>query len=399
MHARAARYLRSAGAPLPIRARHLEYALPQDDPRAMPELLEAASHTLATAPATSVRWIEAALRATASPAADTESTQLLLGQALLLSGSADRARRILEPLVTSTDSPSTTAVPLYARCDRMLGRVDTARNTLSEYADRLAAESGPLCLELAILELMDNREAEGASWVHTLFASGAVRDPAILAAALTMRSMGRLTMLDMAGAQEDYRTAEREFARLSDTRLLDGIHAVAALGWMAYFLDDQRTGLTHLERAIRVARRHGRSFILPELHTVHAYALAKLGRLDAALAATEDATETAELYGYSSIVPLAGALRLRVLEAARRPRMEHSGFRRHRAESSGRPAVCASPRGGRAGGARVRAGGYAVAARASPARSRATGGRNRRFHCRDRGNRGRRNRIRGGRSR
>ncbi|WP_067713409.1 helix-turn-helix transcriptional regulator [Nocardia yamanashiensis] len=411
-HRRAADFLRTAGAPLLDRARHLEHSLCGRDDLAAAELLQAAEQTLATVPATSARWAAAALRAAADPPESSDgAAQLLLGRALLLSGSAADAREILEALATRAGPNQLEAILLQARCERVLGRADRARALLAAVAapligptqviagrpdgcseplaeqhisrDRADSGSSPesstgalsrppgnseapavlhaeapitnpqerflaarpqrsdwgetteilgaeddsavaaavafgahsagVHLELAILEMQDNREAEGAARVAALFESGAVRDPAIRAAATTLRSMGLLTGGDIAGAQAEYRVAEREFGRLSETELLDAVHAAAALGWMSYFLDDQRTGVAHIERAVRVSRRRGCNFILPELLTVQAYSLAKLGRFAEALAAAEDAAETAELFGYHDIPPLAGALELRVL--------------------------------------------------------------------------------------
>ncbi|MFE3727269.1 LuxR C-terminal-related transcriptional regulator [Nocardia sp. NPDC059154] len=319
-HARAAQVLRAKDAPVLARARHLEHALGRDE-LAAGELLCAAEQALGTDPAASARWIAAALDAQPDSGGRADvPARVLLGRALLLSGSAESARENLEPLLPGTAGDPTPeqveAVLLYARCERILGRVDSARNLLTRLVDRPGShEHGPARLELAILEIQDNHDAAGAERVRQLFTSEAVHDPAMRAAAVTLRSMGRLNDLDLRAAEADYRVAEREFAQLTDPQLLDGIHAVSALGWLAYFLDDQRTGLTHIERAIRVSRRRGRSFILPELLTVQAYSLAKLGRYADALGAADDAVETAELYAYPGIAPLAGALKLRVLEA------------------------------------------------------------------------------------
>ncbi|MEU1204404.1 AAA family ATPase [Nocardia sp. NPDC005825] len=325
-HHRAAEFLRAAHSPVLTRARHLEHAFSGHDPLAAADLLRAAEQSLPTAPATSARWIEAALRRTPDPAA-THPANLLLGRALLLSGAADRARDVLEPLLPHDDPPPNSpgtefamvgcgeAVLLYARCERILGRVEGARHLLTRVVERLdPGASGAARLELAVLESQDNRHREAEARIQALFESGSVRDPAIRAAARTLRSMAQLNGLDLTAARAEYRAAEREYAGLTDSQLIDGVHAVAALGWMAYFLDDQRTGLIHIERAIRVSRRRGHSFVLPELHTVHAYSLGKIGRYEDALAAAEDALETAQLYGYPGIAPLAGAIKLRVLE-------------------------------------------------------------------------------------
>lgn len=73
--------------------------------------------------------------------------------------------------------------------------------------------------------------------------------------------------------------------------------------------------MTHLDRAVRVSRRFGRSYALAELHTVRAYCLMKLGRVGEALAAAEDADDMARQFGYGDLIPFAGALKLRALQS------------------------------------------------------------------------------------
>ncbi|WP_158675630.1 AAA family ATPase [Nocardia stercoris] len=318
-HARAAQLLRAAGASAVARARHVEHVLGRDA-QATADLLAAAEQVLATDPATAARWAAAALDQVPDPdIAPGGAARLLLGQALLLSGAVEEARQVLVALLPAPEHSSgaeqVEAALLSARCERILGRVDAARNLLSRTIDLVTPGArGPLRLEAAILELQDGRDLDGARRVRELFESPAVQDPAIRAAALTLRSMGQLQQADITGAAAGYRLAEREFAGLDDTELLDVIHAVAAWGWLAYFLDDQRAGLVQIERAVRVGCARGHSFMLPELHTIHAYTLAKLGRYPDALTAAADAAETAELYSYPGIAPLAGAIKLRVLE-------------------------------------------------------------------------------------
>lgn len=361
-HARAAQALRMAGAPTLRRARHLEHAMGGDDNHAVSDLLSAASEALATAPSDSVRWIEAALRRFDCDAArladraarstsasrkggtelddhchsdsprsgradDTRSSdrgdepiavwdraqaELLYGRALLLTGAAEQAGAVLESLAREPGPSRAEALLLSARCERMLGRVHSARALLAA-ADEVSG-SGAVQLELAILELQDNRPAHCAARVDALCGPHGTRDPAVRAAALAHRALGQVSGLRMALAAANYRVAEEDFTRLSDIELIDVVHGVAALGWAAYFLDEQRAGIGHIDRAIRVSRRFGRSFVLPELHLVRAYSLTKLGQLDEALVAADDAAESARLFRYPDVLAMAGAVKLRTLQ-------------------------------------------------------------------------------------
>ncbi|WP_218024509.1 helix-turn-helix transcriptional regulator, partial [Nocardia lijiangensis] len=207
------------------------------------------------------------------------------------------------------------ALLLSARCERMLGRVDRARALLAEAAELpLLPGDGPVQLELAILELQDHQDAEGQARLDALFTSDAITDPAVRAAATALRCLGAVAELRIEAARAGFEQADREFERLDDGKLREVVHATPALGWSAYFLDAQARGLAHLDRAVLVSRRFGRSYALAELHTVRAYCLMKLGRVGEALAAAEDADDLARQFGYADLIPFAGALTLRALQ-------------------------------------------------------------------------------------
>ncbi|MEV0028000.1 AAA family ATPase [Nocardia sp. NPDC050793] len=315
-HRRAATLLRRRGAALPALARHLELGLLGTDPVAAAELKGAAQEVLPSAPATSARWIAAAMRAAPGGQPEPPEDRLLLGRALLLSGAGARAREALEPL-TNPGAYRLEALLLSARCERMLGRVDLARALLAAAAELpLLPGDGPVQLELAILEMQDHQDAEGRARLDALFASEAVTDPAVRAAATALRCLGAVTELRIEVARAEFERADREFERLDDGGLREVVHVLPALGWSGYFLDTQARGLAHLDRAVLVSRRFGRSYALAELHTVRAYCLLKLGRVGEALAAAEDADDLARQFGYSDLIPFAGALAVRALQLA-----------------------------------------------------------------------------------
>lgn len=318
-HRRAAIVLRARAAPMPVRARHLEHALLGADEIAGAELRTAAEQVLADAPAASARWLAAAARiapALADPLADS----LALGRAQLLSGAAERAGQTLRSAADTAGPHQLEALLLSARCARMLGRVGQARGLLGVGA-ALPRRSGdgPVQLELAILEMQDHHDAEGAARLAALFDSDAIDDPAICATALALRCLGLLADARIAEAAPLYDRCHHAFDQLTDTALREVVHAAPAFGWCAYFLDRDGTGLHHLDRAIAVTRRFGRTYALAELHTVRAYSLAKLGRLHEAIVTADEATDAATTFRYPDLLSFAGALKLRTLQLTAAP--------------------------------------------------------------------------------
>ncbi|MGW6701899.1 AAA family ATPase [Nocardia sp. NPDC055049] len=318
-HRRAALALRARGASMPSRARHLEHTLLGADEIAGAELRLAAAQVLADAPAASARWLSAAARI--APATDDPlAAALALGRAQLLSGAAARAVETLEPAAATAGRHQLEALLLSARCARMLGRVDQARTLLAHGATLPRRPGdGPVQLELAILEMQDRQDSEGQARLTALFDSDAIDDPAVRAAATALRCLGLLADARIAEAAQLYDPCGRAFGLLTDTVLREVVHAAPAFGWCAYFLDRDADGLHHLDRAIAVSRRFGRTYALAELHTVRAYSLAKLGRLHDAIAAADEATDAATTFGYPDLVSFAGALKLRTLQLSAPP--------------------------------------------------------------------------------
>ncbi|MEU4415277.1 helix-turn-helix transcriptional regulator [Nocardia salmonicida] len=318
-HRRAALALRARDASMPSRARHLEHALLGADEIAGAELRLAAEQVLADAPAASARWLSAAARV--APATDDPLAEaLLLGRAQLLSGAAAQAGETLEPAAATTGRHQLEALLLSARCARMLGRIDQARTLLAHGATLPRRPGdGPVQLELAILEMQDHQDSEGRARLTALFDSDAIDDPAVRAAATALRCLGLLADARIVEAAQLYNPCDRAFGRLTDAALREVVHAAPVFGWCAYFLDRDASGLRQLDRAIAVSRRFGRTYALAELHTVRAYCLAKLGRLNDAIAAADEATDAATTFHYPDLLSFAGALKLRTLQLTAAP--------------------------------------------------------------------------------
>ncbi|WP_194829120.1 LuxR family transcriptional regulator [Nocardia sp. XZ_19_231] len=318
-HRRAALALRARDASMPSRARHLEHALLGGDEIAGAELRLAAEQVLADAPAASARWLSAAARI--APATDDPLAEALaLGRAQLLSGAAAQAGETLEPAAATAGRHQLEALLLSARCARMLGRIDQARTLLAHGATLPRRPGdGPVQLELAILEMQDHQDSEGRARLTALFDSDAIDDPAVRAAATALRCLGLLADARIVEAAQLYDPCDRAFGRLTDAALREVVHAAPVFGWCAYFLDRDASGLRQLDRAIAVSRRFGRTYALAELHTVRAYCLAKLGRLNDAIAAADEATDAATTFHYPDLLSFAGALKLRTLQLTAAP--------------------------------------------------------------------------------
>ncbi|MGW0388557.1 AAA family ATPase, partial [Nocardia sp. NPDC003277] len=312
-HRRTALALRARDAPMAARATQLEHALLGRDEIAGAELRLAADQVLADAPASAARWFALAHRIAPS-AADPLADAVALGRALLLAGAGERAAAALDPAAAEPGPHQLEALLLSARCARMRGRVEQARTLLATAATLpRRAGDGPVQLELAILELQDHRDAEGHARLNALFGSAEIEDSAVRAAALALRCLGFVADGQIRTAADLYPGCHRAFEDLTDAGFREVVHAIPALGWCAYFLDHDRDGLVHLDRALRVSHRFGRSYALAELQTVRAYSLAKLGRLHAAIAAADDATEAATTFHHPDLLSFAGAVKLRTL--------------------------------------------------------------------------------------
>jgi DNA-binding CsgD family transcriptional regulator len=83
------------------------------------------------------------------------------------------------------------------------------------------------------------------------------------------------------------------------------------VAWAAYLTERHDQALRHLDRGIRVARRHGHSYALPHLYAAQACTLTRLGRPAEAIEAAQDAEETARAFGASDMLAIAGSVKLR----------------------------------------------------------------------------------------
>ncbi|MFD2467569.1 helix-turn-helix transcriptional regulator [Amycolatopsis silviterrae] len=310
-HRRAAEYLRELDAPLTLRAYHLEKSLYRHDLVAVGELASAGEEVLGTDPAAGARWLGAAVANLPERMRGGHEhcrLSVLRAEALLTSGRPAEARALLAAL---PDSPRVLA--LLSRCEHALGRTRRAR-VIAEAAIAASGKADARAqLELAHLELLDG-DTVGAQERLRRTAADPSAGPAVQAAIAALAAIGLACAGRIAEARHAQQAAADGFDLLDDSQARSVLDTVPALCWASCFLDDDRRALALLDRALHLGAaglRHG----LPFLYSARGYVLWKLGRLAEAAEAAAEAEAAATRFGHHDVVPMAAAIRLRVLLA------------------------------------------------------------------------------------
>ncbi|WP_275411810.1 helix-turn-helix transcriptional regulator [Winogradskya humida] len=302
-HRRAAEHLRTRDAAPARRAAHLEHAVRAGDLDGAQLLTVAGKQALATAPATAIRWLGAALRALPFRpefAATRDDLRLALCEALAVSGRTEQSRTLLHELL-STAGPGrrTAVVVLLADAERTLGNLSEAGAILIAELPRAgAAGRAELLLELASTELHDGRLAACAAHAtEALRVCDPPARPGIPAVAVTLLAVCALYRCDFVLGHRLLDRAAHLVDALSDPQLSDDLAVVVPLAWGEFLLDRHTTAIRRLDRGLRVARRFGRHHAIPMNYAIRAAIRIRLGEVGQAIADATDATEIAQYVG------------------------------------------------------------------------------------------------------
>lgn len=308
-------WLRRHHAPVLARAPHAVRVLAPGDDASAGELLSAGELAMTAAPDASAQWLAAVLRVQERGSESWVSAAMRLGHALLLSGRPADAIRLLADAREFSGTHHRSSLMLQAHAERMRGRAQRAKELIEQAAALPGGDTdATVQLELARLDIQDNRQEEGTARVIAMLQSSAVTDDLPMRVAATcLTSIGMIGSGSIEYGRGAYQEAAKGLDQLTDAQLCDIVDAVPAWAWAGFFLGEHAGCLPRVERALEVAARYGHSYALPLVHTVHAELLGQAGRLADALEATDIARETAELFGYPDVLPMAGAIRLRVL--------------------------------------------------------------------------------------
>ncbi|MGH3941074.1 MAG: helix-turn-helix transcriptional regulator [Pseudonocardiaceae bacterium] len=305
-HRRAATVLAARGVPLIERAHHVERAAAPGDAAAAGLLAEAARSTLARAPATAVRWYEAALRLLPERD-DTSATRLALllayADALVTSG---RLPDAIEVLLAARSLPAAgdpafdvRLVGLIGQAYNLLGRHDRAAELitmkLTSRPDLSDRESVALTLELAQVAFWRRNYPAMRSLARQVLTEARClgADPLAVSAAAQLafaeyqlgRTADALGYLAQAACTVD---------ALPDEVLTSRLVVLTHLGHAEIMLGRDADGLRHLDRGLVIARRTGQGYLVPLFRCNRTLCFLYQGRLAEAVTEAQTALEGAQ---------------------------------------------------------------------------------------------------------
>jgi DNA-binding CsgD family transcriptional regulator/tetratricopeptide (TPR) repeat protein len=312
-HERAAAALEERGAPILVRAYHVEQSARPGDDAAVDLLTRAAGESADTSPAAAAHWYQAALRLL--PAEDAQRRAgVLAPMALALSG-AGRLTEAREAFIESyellpEDSP--VRLLLLAGCasvESVLGRHAEARQRLERALSGLPADApleskATLEAHLALTATFPADAPAMRLWadraLETAAGAGGDPSPATTGAVLLARGLAAIGALwdgDGRAAQEHGERAREELETAPDEVLVVRPEAVWAVGQALLFLERVDACLRVTRRGLAVARAARLGHIVAPLTSLLAMGLNDALEVPESQALAEAAEETSRLQG------------------------------------------------------------------------------------------------------
>jgi ATP/maltotriose-dependent transcriptional regulator MalT len=313
-HARVAAALRQSGAPAADQAHHLERSARRGDLAAMDMLREAATGAMHSSPAAAAHWLGAALRLIPDdPGYASRRLELLSlrAQALSVTGQPRESRAALHDLLVllppALIEERARLAGLCAAIERLFGRHAEANAILLAELANLPDQDGPAAVTLMV-GLASGASLgtcqDGQDWPERALAAARRHpDRPALVAALTACVVAE----QLAGRIDSTVTARlHEAADLVDG-MPDGELArlLYVTVWLAIAeLCDERPydAIRHVDRALRLARTTGQTYVVGQLHTLRGCAHEMTGDLDETGRCFDDAIDAAALLGMSGHV-------------------------------------------------------------------------------------------------
>ena len=301
---------RRGAAPTALAA-HVEQSSRHGDEEAVEVLRRAASEAALNAPASSVRWLRAALRLTAEGASSSARSALLdelaTSQAAL-GRFADAHSTLEECLELGAARSSEDEVALIVRCaemEQLMGRHAESRDRLErayrDLDDPASAAGVSLLVALTAASLFLSEQQRMLEWGRmAVAAASGLGDDALLAAALAAHAMGA-AFAGEEGAGPEAIDAHDRCSRMVDSMpdeaVLRRLDALSNLTLSELYLDRHVLGCDHGERALVLARAAGQTHLLPTLSPILGMSLAMAGEMERSAQVLDDAIEAARLVG------------------------------------------------------------------------------------------------------
>ncbi|HZE05573.1 MAG TPA: AAA family ATPase, partial [Solirubrobacteraceae bacterium] len=307
-HERVAAVLADRGAPASARAHHVERSARHGDAAAVAVLREAGEEARSQAPATSARWLAAALRILAATAPVHERVGLLLpmAQALAATGQFAESHETLQEILGTLPSDQTAQrVEVSAWCARvehLLGFHEQAHERLLTTLEGLPDDVSPERLRLLIELTFDgsNRMQYKSmkTWAERAVAvAERLPDPLMQTAGLAAAARG----FAFAGFPSESTPLRDRAARiidsLSDAELARRLEAIVDLAGAELYLHLFEEASTHAQRALAVGHATGQDQLFPVVFAILGVTWMFRGRLHRALDPLEGNVEAARLSG------------------------------------------------------------------------------------------------------
>jgi len=307
-HERAAHALAAAGAPAVSRAHHVAASARAGDAVAVEVLRSAGAAAAERAPAEAARWYRAALDLVPESAPARLPLATAYAGALAAAGQLADAAEVLGRCLALVPDVAT-RVQLTAQCaglELTLGRHDAAHRRLvaclAELPEQGTAEGVALMCALAQDGIYRCEYAAARDWAERARAAALpLGDPLSAAAAVGWTAAG----CAFGGEVDTSRAACTELAAivdaLSDEELGRSPELAVNLASAELLVDRYAEAGLHIERALGMARAHGRDHHFPALFWTGLVRVA-LGRVPDAVALLDEAVEIARSTGRSSML-------------------------------------------------------------------------------------------------
>jgi DNA-binding NarL/FixJ family response regulator len=307
-HERVATALADRGASASARAHHVERSARHGDAAAVDALREAGQEARSQAPATSARWLAAALRILPATATVGERVELLLpmAQALAATGqfvkSHETLQEILEILPADQIAQRVEVSAWCARVEHLLAFHEQAHDRLLATLEGLPDDVSPERLRLLIELTFDgsNRMQYKSMkrWAEqAVVVAEQLDDPLMQTAGLAAGARG-FAFAGFPGEATPLRDrAARIVDSLSDAELARRLEAIVDLAGAELYLHRFENASTHAQRALAVGRATGQHQLFPVVFAILGITWMFRGYLHPALDPLEGNVEAARLSG------------------------------------------------------------------------------------------------------
>jgi len=273
-HERCATALAVRGAPVAVRAHHVERSARQGAVEAVAVLREAGETAARLAPASAARWFGAALRLLPETAPSEERVALLLARAGSLAATgqfAESRANLLECIEITPPEAEDVCVRVTTACaavEHLLGLQKEAHDHLATALANLgnagSAEAVELMIELSVDGFYAGDFDAARDWAGRAVATATpLGERSLLAAALAVRASAGALAGDGERAQMQCDEATELVDELSDEELARRLNALTHLAGADLYLDRFEAATRHARRALEIGRTTSQGDLSP----------------------------------------------------------------------------------------------------------------------------------------